>query len=120
LQFLVKSPTLNLGVILSSQQLHEVEKVADKVLLIKDGNCFWNNDLMTESDIGELVVELETTTDRTHLAAILPPSIAIAFNGNFYTLSGHFTAKELLATLSEKNVDVLYFRNITHSTKRFF
>lgn len=120
LQFLVKSPTLNLGVILSSQQLHEVEKVADKVLLIKDGNCFWNNDLMTESDIGELVVELETTTDRTHLAAILPSSIAIAFNGNFYTLSGHFTAKELLATLSEKNVDVLYFRNITHSTKRFF
>jgi ABC-2 type transport system ATP-binding protein len=39
LKFIAKSVHHPMGVILSSQQLHEVEKIADTVLFIKDGNC---------------------------------------------------------------------------------
>lgn len=120
LRFLVKSPTLNLGVILSSQQLHEVEKVADKVLLIKDGNCFWNKDLLNAETDNEQVIELETSISRESLAALLPEKIKIAYNGNFYTLSGDFSTTDLLQILATEKVEVFYLRNITHSTKRYF
>ncbi len=120
LRFLVKSPLLNLGVILSSQQLHEVEKVADTVLLIKDGNCFRNTDLLGSENEQEQVIELEISADRDSLAALLPEHIRISFNGNFYTLQGDFNSKEILGILSKSDIDVHYFRNITHSTKRYF
>ncbi len=32
-----------MGIILSSQQLHEVEKVADSVIFIKQGNCIYKS-----------------------------------------------------------------------------
>ncbi|MFN8284499.1 MAG: ABC transporter ATP-binding protein [Chitinophagales bacterium] len=120
LRFLVKSPALNLGVILSSQQLHEVEKVADRVLLIKNGNCYSNQDLMQSANDNETVLEIETTDSRDTLVAALPDDITVAFNGNFYTLKGDFSVNTVLQKLVASNIEILYFRNITNSTKRYF
>jgi ABC-2 type transport system ATP-binding protein len=120
IRFLVKSASLQLGVILSSQQLYEVEKTADQVLLIKDGNCFWNADLITNSIDTKEVVELETDANRDELSMHLPADVSIAYNGNFFTLTGSFIIHELLTSLASKGFSVKYFRNITKSTKRYF
>lgn len=111
---------MNLGVILSSQQLHEVEKVADRVLLIKNGNCYSNQDLMQSANDNETVLEIETTDSRDTLVAALPDDITVAFNGNFYTLKGDFSVNTVLQKLVASNIEILYFRNITNSTKRYF
>jgi ABC-2 type transport system ATP-binding protein len=39
LVFMARAAHNPMGIVLSSQQLHEVEKVADTVIFIKDGNC---------------------------------------------------------------------------------
>lgn len=120
LRFITKSAYHPLAVILSSQQLHEVEKVADNVLLIKEGRCVFQTAQGTEQ--GGVVVELQTSMDKEIFQAKLGEgSIAYHFNGGFYTLkSGEKNVEEILHFLLSRKVPITYFRDITHSTKRYF
>jgi ABC-2 type transport system ATP-binding protein len=121
LRFLAKSTRQPMGVILSSQQLHEVEKIADNVLLIKNGACTYNTQLAAAS-IQSFALEIETTASRTDLLQILAnEGIQLQFNGGFYTITSTNTPVHLiLHKLIQKEIPVTYFRDITHSTKRFF
>lgn len=110
-----------MGIILSSQQLHEVEKVADTVLFIKQGKCMYSsNDAATE--IKSAAVEFETTASREAILAVFGEAAPdLHFNGGFYTvISSAYTAAELIKKLVGSNIEVSYFRDITYSTKRFF
>ena len=121
LQFIAKSASQPMGIILSSQQLHEVEKVADTVLFIKNGKCmFRTGDEITEKP--NYTLEIETTADRTAIVSLLASeAIQVKFNGGFYTItSAQIPVNDLLKTLLSHNVPISYFRDITHSTKRFF
>lgn len=120
LRYMAKSIYQPMGVILSSQQLHEVEKIADTVLLIKNGACLFRTG--EQHVAGEQnVLEIETTTDRDRLADILGEGILIQYNGGFYTITSKTsTVSEMIALLLSNGVQVTYFRDITHSTKRFF
>jgi ABC-2 type transport system ATP-binding protein len=108
-----------MGIILSSQQLHEVEKVADGVIFIKNGNCLYQQQLSETSDH---VIELETTASREALEKIfLASQVQIRFNGSYYSLhSAQFNSTEMLRKLVEAQIPVQYYRDITQSTKRFF
>ena len=64
LRYLAKSVHNPMGIILSSQQLHEVEKVADTVLLIKEGNCLFRTGEQN-SVTANHVLELETDAERS-------------------------------------------------------
>lgn len=120
LRYMAKSIYHPMGIILSSQQLHEVEKIADTVLFIRNGQCLFRTDDNNASTA--FVLELETTASRDELSAALDdPSISISFNGGFYTISSPSTgAADVLARLVRAQIPVSYFRDITHSTKRFF
>jgi ABC-2 type transport system ATP-binding protein len=117
----IKNPV---SVILSSQQLHEVEHVADNIIFLRNGRCDYSgamNAFMQERD------------------------------GNVFELSGNFTSKELQPLFADMNVqfsesgltiivrtdrsvraaDILakiisngyaikYFRDISTSTKQLF
>ena len=75
-----------MGIILSSQQLHEVEKVADTVLLIKQGNCLYSSNDQAEK-ITSNAVEFETTADRDSIIGLFDSgTIELQFNGGFYTI----------------------------------
>jgi len=120
LRYMAKSAYQPMGVILSSQQLHEVEKVADTVLFIKNGAClFRTDDTNTQSSF---VAELETTATRQEILAALGEGVVkVSFNGGFYTLeTNNISTAEMLKLLVAGNIPVTYFRDITHSTKRFF
>ncbi len=120
LRYMAKSIYQPMGVILSSQQLHEVEKIADTVLFIKNGSCLHRTD--DKQVQTSYIVEVETILSRDELLKALSGSdVSVSFNGGFYTIeSASSTVAELLSTLVNNSVPISYFRDITHSTKRFF
>lgn len=121
LRFLTKSALNPMGAILTSQQLHEVEKVADNVLLIKDGVCVFRTD-ESMAVSAEVFFEIETTAQREEITSALKQfDPQVKFNGGFYTISsstGDMNA--MVAELLRSGIRVSYFRDISKSTKRFF
>jgi ABC-2 type transport system ATP-binding protein len=120
LRYLVRSAYHPMGVVLSSQQLHEVEKVADTVLFIKQGNCF-TKPLSTATGIS-YALEMETTATREAIVAALGEAVVqVQYNGGFYTItSDTLSPQQMLVQLVSSAITVTYFRDITHSAKRFF
>lgn len=119
LRYLAKSVYNPMGVLLSSQQLHEVEKVADSVLLIKNGECLYRTNEKVESSVQ--VIELETKASRESLIeALNDAGTELHFNGGFFTLSSAtLSAQEMIERLIQQRIEISYFRDITHSTKRY-
>jgi ABC-2 type transport system ATP-binding protein len=119
LRYMAKSVYQPMGVILSSQQLHEVEKIADTVLFIKQGVClFRTGDTATPG----YVLELETTAARDELLQVLgDEQVSIQFNGGFYTITSlALDTHEIMRRLVHGGIRISYFRDITLSTKRYF
>lgn len=121
LRHMAKSVYHPMGILLSSQQLHEVEKIADTVLLIKQGQCLVRTGKDEEIARG-FVLELETPVSREEiLQALNEYPVQVHFNGGFYTLmSENVPVEDLLKALLVANIQLSYFRDITHSTKRYF
>lgn len=119
LRFMAKSVHNPMGILLSSQQLHEVEKIADTVLLIKKGSCLFRTG-EKEKTADAYVIELETTATREALLEALADEGEVHFNGGFFTVtSKQLAAQHILEKLVNKKIPITYFRDITHSTKRF-
>lgn len=120
LRFMSSSLRHPMGVVLSSQQLHEVEKVADHILFIRNGECLYQ--ARTGEKTGdEFVLEMETPVDRETLLGLFGQGISVRYNGGFYTLvSNQLDAQSMLKALVMAGVPITYARDITHSTKRFF
>jgi ABC-2 type transport system ATP-binding protein len=119
--FMAKGSHNPMGIILSSQQLHEVEKVADTVIFIKQGNCLYkSND--TEGKTISNAVEFETKADRESIINLFGEgNIELQFNGGFYTIiSVTLSSQEIIGKMIDAKIPVTYFRDITYSTKRFF
>jgi ABC-2 type transport system ATP-binding protein len=120
LRYLAKSVHHPLGIILSSQQLHEVEKVADTVLLIKQGKCIHRTNEANKEEVS-YAIEVESLAEREVISNIAGANVQVQYNGGFYTLtSRELTAKQLLKKLTDAEIEIRYFRDITHSTKRYF
>ncbi len=121
LRFLTKSSANPFGVLLTSQQLHEVEKIADRVLLIRQGACISQTDTMAVANLG-FALELETADSRERVQAALQNlEIEIQFNGgNFTLVSKTHSTNELIKHLVLADINIRYCRDITSSTKRLF
>ncbi len=121
LVFMARAAHNPMGIVLSSQQLHEVEKVADTVIFIKNGNCLYSS-TDKEEKITSTAIEFETTLDRESIHRLFAEgSVSLQYNGGFYTIeSTGLSAAELLTTLVNAKVPLTYYRDITYSTKRFF
>jgi ABC-2 type transport system ATP-binding protein len=117
---MAKSGSHPMGILLSSQQLHEVEKVADHVILIKKGKAFFNTGNVEQ--VKSYALEIETLATRENLLALLnDEKVQVQYNGGFYTIvSETHTVNEMISLLINGNITITYFRDITHSTKRYF
>jgi ABC-2 type transport system ATP-binding protein len=125
LRYLAKSGKNPLGVIFSSQQLHEVEKVADHIVFLRAGKSVYNSTTDQSDKLDKHTeVELETDLDREMILGCLKdiPDISVMSHGGLFILRcGLETpASQILKKLVEQNVPINYFRNLTHSTKKFF
>lgn len=120
LRYMAKSVRNPMGVLLSSQQLHEVEKIADTVLFIRQGECLFRTG-ETKQTI-KWVIEIETQAGRERLAEIFhDQEVQIHFNGGYYTVSSMvLPANEMIEKMIRQQLPITYFRDISNSTKRFF
>ncbi len=134
LKFLAQSKSNPFAVVLSSQQLYEVERISDKVIFLKNGMPQYLNLQTAANDTATaienatpsiaIVYELETNASKEALqAAFSAHSLdQIHFNGGIYFL--HFTAtisnQEVLHCLATAAIEVNYIRNISNSSRRFF
>jgi len=127
LKHMSMSITQPFGIVLSSQQLYEVEKISDLVVFLRQGVAQYqgkvNND-NSESAESQLIFEIETDTDRDTLFNVFNGIglESIQYNGGVYVL--HFKSdtqsNQIYSTIGANNLPIRYIRNITHSSRRFF
>lgn len=123
LKFLATSIARPMAVVLSSQQLYEVEKISENVLFLQQGSPRWKLKTAQYTDRSELVIELDSSMDRASLKALLQelsPS-QLSYNGGVYLI--HFDGLsfgQVISHLGKAECPMRYVRDITHSSRRFF
>ena len=122
LQSLARSPWRPMALVLSSQQLYEVEKVADAVLFLDRGQPRSVQERFAQ--MGGCAVEFETTWPVATLAAWLGqlPAHTHQVNGQTHIVSFHgaTSAADFLRAAVDAEMPLGYFRDITGSTRRLF
>ena len=112
-----------IALILSSQQLYEVEKISDKVIFLKNGK-YQDNEIKPEAENQNLIVEIDTDNSREELLQVFQPFKLekLNFNGGIFVayFSPETEFSSVLSTLGNSKIQVTYIRNISTSTRRFF
>ena len=125
LKFLAQSHSMPLSMILSSQQLYEVEKVSDQVIFLQRGVAKYQQTINTvEPEQNPLIIEIETSASREQLTQLFDGSglRKISFNGGVYILYFDTSIQigQVLSVIGKSNLPVKYFRDISISSRRFF
>jgi len=126
LKFLSGSISRPFGMMISSQHIYEVEKVSDSIIFLKNGQAQYQQQL---SSVGEeapkqLALEMEANADRNEIAAAFAelPVEKLQYNGNVFIV--YFQAgtsmQQVLNALANNTVEVIYLRDISNSSRRFF
>lgn len=124
---IAKSPFRPIGIVLSSQQLYEVEKTSDQVIFLKNGvqknlheKAISSN---ADEEIRNFVYEFETDWHKNQLLSLFGTGlIDLQFNGGVFiaTFTDAVKPADFLKILLENKVPIQYYRNISNSTRRFF
>jgi ABC-2 type transport system ATP-binding protein len=122
---IAKSPFRPVGIVLSSQQLYEVEKTSDQVVFLKNGaQKNLHNNADTAAEEKQLVIEFESEWTQSSLNDLLAAHglISLQFNGGTYiaTFTGNITFYDFMKVVVDNQLPVNYLRNISNSTRRFF
>lgn len=119
---IANSPFRPLAIVLSSQQLYEVEKVSDEVVFLKNGKQQNLNEINSSEKY--FTIELETDETISSLKEKLNTFQLKEISQNGVTIIVSFesemTMEKFMKILIEKSIAVNYLRNITHSSRRFF
>lgn len=125
LKFLSESSAHPFGLVLSSQQLYEVEKISDMVIFLSKGKPqYQHKQVQMPEKATELIYEIESEASREHMSRAFDQAglSKISYNGGVYVL--HFKAgtlnKDIYAAISQHDLQLNYIRNITFSSRRFF
>lgn len=112
------------SMILSSQQLHEVETIADQIVFLKNGRAVFNGGLedlknqddfhtvetngnFSYDDLGELLKEFDVRIEKTA-------------SGFTLLVPNKTDLKQILSSIVASNYELNYYRNISNSTKKLF
>ncbi|MGV3458965.1 MAG: ATP-binding cassette domain-containing protein [Flavobacterium sp.] len=123
---IAKSPFRPVGIILSSQQLYEVEKTSNQVIFLKLGAQKNLYDSVADAvpETKPLVIEFESEWGQSALndAFAQHGLTSIQFNGSTYiaTFNAGVSIYNFMQAVIDRQVPVAYFRNISNSTRRFF
>jgi len=127
LRYLAQSASRPMAVILSSQQLYEVEKVSQLVIFLKQGKARLQDYTSPVPDKNlaatELIIELEADCSREELQTIFRDLSLkqLSYNGGSFILYFNDTRlSEVLQLMARHQLPVKYFRDITTSSRRFF
>jgi ABC-2 type transport system ATP-binding protein len=112
-----------IALILSSQQLYEVEKISDQVIYLKNGQ-YTDNNITVSIDEQELIVEIDSSSTREQITNALQHLNAkkIAYNGGVYLVyfTNDIAFYQVVSALGNAQITMTYVRDISVSTRRFF
>ncbi len=125
---IAKSPFRPIGIVLSSQQLYEVEKTSDQVIFLKHGKQKnLHEKSVSENEIpieNNLVIEFESEWNQSQLGEVFAKlnMISLQFNGGTYIInfSESVSIYDFMNLIISEKIPLQYFRNISNSTRRFF
>lgn len=123
LKSIANSANHPIALILSSQQLYEVEKISDKVIFLKNGK-YKDNSEVNGDDENQLIIEIDTNESRDKLLEVFKDFNLekLNFNGGVYVayFSSETQFYEVISALGNAKAEIIYIRNISSSTRRFF
>lgn len=113
------------SIILSSQQLHEVEAIADRVIFLKNGRAIHNGPLSNIASLSdECTIEVSGAFGYHDLAAALQgwDELKIEESASSFTVtfSAMYTLNDFLSKLISAKINIEYYRDISKSTKKLF
>ena len=123
LKFLSQSIRNPFGVILSSQQLYEVEKVSTEVLFLEQGKLKIQGDTNDlEGDFTIVEIDVENTKEELLTALSNIEIKQIKFNGGSYIayFDDEISMNMILSEIGKSSLKVKYIRDISKSSRRFF
>jgi ABC-2 type transport system ATP-binding protein len=125
LRSLTNSISHSMAVIISSQNIYEIEKVADNMVFIRDGATTYNGRVKDMGNASELrCYEIDTDAGIPELQKALGNlQIKEIRSNSFYKIifAGESVNSDvLLRALADQHIAVSYFRDITHSTRLLF
>ncbi|MBY0487442.1 MAG: ABC transporter ATP-binding protein [Flavobacteriaceae bacterium] len=125
---IAKSPFRPIGIVLSSQQLYEVEKTSDQVIFLKHGKQKnLHEKVVAENEVqvaNNLVIEFESSWSQSDLGERFTKlnMISLQFNGGTFIVNfpDSVSIYDFMQLAIEDKIPLQYFRNISNSTRRFF
>lgn len=125
LRDLANSTRHPLAVMVSSQHLHEIEAISDKLLFLRKGKVLFNDKTdKVGHDRDYNLFEVGCHLRRQEFVSLFPADmhLNIHHNGLFYVIQApmRIQAKDVLQELMNAGVEFSYFRDLSCSTKRLF
>lgn len=113
------------AVILSSQQLHEIEAVADDIIFLKNGKAVYSGAADSfDRDRNSNVFELRGVFQRAQLEQALGAGAILHIDdtGLIFRLTTPRTVgpQQVLKAIANADLEVSYFRDISTSTRKLF
>ncbi|MDZ7970462.1 MAG: ABC transporter ATP-binding protein, partial [Nostoc sp. DedSLP03] len=113
------------SIIISSQNLYEIENVSDNIIFIKDGKTLYNG-LFKDfgDDRKENSYEINCNQSKEQIEDLLEKvsykRIEKAGNGFIIHTHRNINANDLLKVFLEQGISLKYFRDISKSTRKLF
>ena len=126
LRYLVNSIKNPKSIILSSQNIYDVENIADKIIFIKDGKALYNGrikefEINREKNTFELGCNLSKEELTSLLEEIYIQIDMVGYNQFIIDTSRRVTFHDIFAIFKKhKNISLNYFRDISQSTRKLF
>lgn len=125
LKHLATSARDPVSIILSSQQLHEIEAIADRIVFLKNGKPVYSGSTTDfDQDRSSNVYELKGALDRQRLIAALGAANVLALDDTGIVLRlttpRALESRELMRALANADIELSYFRDISTSTRKLF
>ena len=123
LKNILKDKEYPTAVVLSSQQLHEIETVADQMIFLKKGEAVFSGDVEDLSKDEELnYYEIQVKRGEALETQLIELGYTFSKEAEYYHIvtPKDVDASTLLTALISKGIQLRYFRDISNSTKRLF
>ena len=122
LRKIVSDQSRNVSVILSSQQLHEIESIADTVLFLKQGKIIYGGEVENfGKDRTENEFEIQGDFDAAFLSSVFK-DIELNLVAKTYNVRVPLamSSSVFISTILDHNKSITYFRDISSSTRKLF
>jgi len=125
LKHLAGSRRYPVSVILSSQQLHEIEAIADNIIFLKNGRVAYSGaSTAFDQDRAQNVFEIKGEMDRQRLLQALSALSVHQVDDTSLVwrviTAREVSASQLLAAIAHAGIELSYFRDISTSTRKLF